>query len=250
MPLDAYAEADAQLVIANAAMYLIHRCMTDKGFDTPYRPIDPSRQAPLGGTDQQGYGLPAAHPSGSGYGLPDRAADVARLQGMLEAEQQSQTPAYRKAFYGTETVPPVGQPGPDACVNADAALHSTTKGVDLDLVASLAGQARASTLTDSRIRRLTTEWSTCMAAAGFRYADPRAPFAVAWPHPASSEEIATATADVACKQQTGLVSTWQQVEAGYQQVLIDRNRQALEGVRQAQSELVRRAHQLTGDSPS
>ncbi|MPZ85665.1 MAG: hypothetical protein GEV28_36910 [Actinophytocola sp.] len=54
---------------------------------------------------------------------------------------------------------------------------------------------------DSRVRAVFTGWSRCMSAAGFDYRDPMAAnndptFGTGVP---TAEEIATATADVACR---------------------------------------------------
>lgn len=51
---------------------------------------------------------------------------------------------------------------------------------------------------------LTRQWSACMAARGYEYSSVFDPARTPWPTPQSEVELATATADVTCKEQIGM----------------------------------------------
>ncbi|MBO8148652.1 hypothetical protein HND25_19930 [Rhodococcus erythropolis] len=90
-------------------------------------------------------------------------------------------------------------------------------------------------VNDSRVMKSFAEWRTCMEGKGFHYASPQnANDDPRWSGDvASEEEIATATADVACKQQTDLVSTMATVETAYQQRELEANAEVLAKVKDA-----------------
>jgi hypothetical protein len=80
---------------------------------------------------------------------------------------------------------------------------------------------------DSRVRSAVSAWSACMAKRGHTYTSVWEPNDAPWPDPPGASEIATATADVACKNETNLVGIWYTVEKAYQQRAVDRNAEAL-----------------------
>jgi hypothetical protein len=93
---------------------------------------------------------------------------------------------------------------------------------------------------DSRVRSVKAAWSRCMTGMGYDYRSPMD----ASDDPSfggdkiSEREIATATADVRCKTQVGLVSTWAAVESAYQERLIGKNAVQLNLIRrQVETEL-------------
>lgn len=74
---------------------------------------------------------------------------------------------------------------------------------------------------DSRVQAAMTAWAECMKRGGYSYRSSWDPNDKRWPDPAGAEEIATAKADVACKNETNLVAIWMQVETAYQKKTIE-----------------------------
>lgn len=68
-----------------------------------------------------------------------------------------------------------------------------------------------------------------MAAEGYDFGNPWAPFHSVWPgSEPGEEEIAIATADVVCKQSDDVLERWSQETARLQQELLDENPGVLE----------------------
>lgn len=101
------------------------------------------------------------------------------------------------------------------------------------LVQTLGIEAWQRANTDPRTLAAFKSWSSCMQAKGFDYSTPlrslagqlgNSDAAKGWLTAAPSRlEIQTATADVACKAQTGLLKTWIGVLAAYQKALLPAN---------------------------
>jgi hypothetical protein len=123
------------------------------------------------------------------------------------------------------------------------ALHSCADKVDRstgylnsnwsNLVQDLAIQAGQDAKTSPSMLSQFREWSSCMAAKGFRYSTPLAALigqqgnsgAInGWNTAAPTQlEIQTATTDVACKEKTGLIKTWISVLVADQNALLRTN---------------------------
>ena len=74
-------------------------------------------------------------------------------------------------------------------------------------------------MTDDRLRAAFQQWSNCMRAKGYSYPTPNdATNDRRWKETAtaSAAEIATATADASCRQQTNIIGTWFTVESAYE----------------------------------
>jgi hypothetical protein len=84
---------------------------------------------------------------------------------------------------------------------------------------------------DSRVRAAVEAWAGCMRKVGYSYASIWEPNDTRWPDPVGEQEIATATADVACKLQTNLVGIWFAVESAYQERLIEQHELELTAAR-------------------
>lgn len=102
-----------------------------------------------------------------------------------------------------------------------------------ELVSRIQADAWHQAQRDSRVVDAFAAWSACMAAAGYQYKAPmEANDDPAWQKTAGTQrEIATASADVACKEKTSLIDTWSTVEAEVQAELIAKNRGDLEAYR-------------------
>jgi hypothetical protein len=103
---------------------------------------------------------------------------------------------------------------------------------------------------DPRVQTVMHRWHDCMRAAGYDYADvwranndPR--WTAAKP---TALELATATADVGCKQRTDLASVWLTVEAAYQRQAIAERPEAFDAVRRGLDTQVRRARDVLAQS--
>jgi hypothetical protein len=101
-----------------------------------------------------------------------------------------------------------------------------------DLVRTIGHDSYDRSLASSEIRDAFQRWSSCMGTKGYRYPDPMAAmstFDLVSPT-VSKVEIATATADVACKLDGKLVMTWQEVESKIQRSAIDEHRHELQQI--------------------
>jgi hypothetical protein len=99
---------------------------------------------------------------------------------------------------------------------------------------------------DSRVREAMARWSACMTRAGYSYRDIWEPNDYLWPDPVGAEEIGTATADVACKRETGLVAVWLRVETAYQRRVIEQRAQELTTTQVFARTTARNAAQIVG----
>ncbi|WP_326557156.1 hypothetical protein [Micromonospora sp. NBC_01796] len=86
----------------------------------------------------------------------------------------------------------------------------------MELPSRLSSGAHQSAEKDSRVVAAFGAWSACMKEAGYEFSNPWEPNDKNWGRQVTSEEIATATADVECRQSTRLVEIWLAVEVAYQ----------------------------------
>lgn len=260
LPLDAYLPSVEQREVLNRAYGLLEQdCMRRLGF-TSWQPPDPrppdnARVFAFGIVDQQ---------QAARYGYHDpHTADLRRLW----SQQSSISPAQRaqqRAELAGETgdsafgalpgkqVPPGGCSG-----EAERKLREGAPPHDANLYGELVAEANQRTVADPRVRAVTDAWSRCMKRAGFDYKSPAelaGPEGNRWPTPEPLPvEIATAKADVACKQQTNLPRAWLDVAAGYQRQLIEQQQLALEQLKQEGELELQRANEIVkrqdGGSP-
>lgn len=95
-------------------------------------------------------------------------------------------------------------------------------------------------MTDSRVVAAQGAWSECMASKGYTYSLVYEPFNEPWslPRPGAAE-VATATADVECKQEANFISIAAGVEAELQQQVLDANPDLMLSIRETIEALVR-----------
>ena len=91
-----------------------------------------------------------------------------------------------------------------------------------DLVRNIAWESFDRSLKDPKLADAVQRWSSCMKTKGYDHLSPQAASSIfdGDEKTVTSNEIATATADVACKQQTQLVTTWRDIEESYQNIKI------------------------------
>ena len=130
-------------------------------------------------------------------------------------------------------------------------IYGTTSMQDpFPLAGTLAIQAWVRSRSDPRVAKVIAAWATCMAQKGYSYSDPLPTVGSFARNPgttASAKEVQTAVADVACKDQTQLISVWHDVNAEYEQKAIDANQLTLdEQKKQLQQVLARAAAVVSG----
>lgn len=260
LPLDAFTAETAQetQALKRAVQILVQRCMSTRGFSyapTPAGQDDTSagpqaRMEVYGITDlTQAQRLGYAR---AGQNTANAASGGAGGLPMLNDLLAQHGNAWVVAMFGA--VPPAtpGPGQPAGCVNAGPAkLYDDAYGkVDRSIVGELADQASSQTQADARVLAVERAWSGCMSGRGFQFGNPMQAAARQWPTPPSADEIATAVADVTCKQNVNLPGVWLAVEAGYQRELIERNAAALTDFQQAHQNLVRTAMQIAASAPA
>lgn len=118
-----------------------------------------------------------------------------------------------------------GEPLPEGGCSRWANLELTGGApIPFSLIDQWGGEASQAAEADSRVRAANDGWSRCMKARGYDYKsiwDPNDSFSM---EPTSTaKEIATAVADVECRQETNLVGIWMAVETAYQHRVISAN---------------------------
>lgn len=262
MPLDNYEliSGQQQNTLAVAATLLTQRCMAARGFtysrasaaDNGLASLQQIETSSLGLTSltqaqAYGYATPGAG-TGRGPRLAVLAAGVAGgfvppgVGGVPgdSSKPGKQPPAWTAALDGG-----VSEPG---CLSqAQALLYGSGSS---DPVPQLAFQAASWTESDPRVTAVVRAWAGCMASHGYRYSQPVGAALHAWPNQPTPAEIATAVADVTCKRQVNLASTWLAVEAAYQQALVGQNLTQLSQIQASYGGVLQRAAALLAVPPA
>ena len=93
--------------------------------------------------------------------------------------------------------------------------------------------------------RAFADWADCMRSKGFDRTRPvKDPKAHKLGAHQTSEEIAEAVADVACKQRTNLVGVWFTTESTYQKGMIQQHAAELAAIKQNNATIVQAATQV------
>lgn len=198
LPLDAlYPTAQQDLRIQRAEAVLTAGCMRRRGH--AYEPPAPfhfdmvSARARLFGLIDEN--------EARAYGYAGKASDESR-----PAPKAPLTAAAEKALTG--------------CADGSVKAVSVGAGsVDPSLLDELSMRTGGMAEADRSVKAKFREWSACMKAKGFAFADPWQPNDdPRWqPGKPTALEKRTAIADVRCKHSTGLVDTWYTVLVDYQQ---------------------------------
>jgi hypothetical protein len=226
LPLDAYQPTLAQyarLAVANRA--LVRRCMRALGYD--YVVAEPATAGPATWNERR-YGLSDPAPAEHGYWPASRVAPS-------RPRHTATTPAMTAAVTGVgarDSRVPAG--GCSAQAFRELTAHDPP-GADRYLAQRLSSDSFFGSRRDPTVEAATREWSACMAAAGFSYSGPLdPPRDERFQGPAAAPlEVATARADVACKQRSNLIGTWYATESARQVALVTANQPALELARDA-----------------
>ncbi len=114
-------------------------------------------------------------------------------------------------------------------------------------VNQISSESAARAEEDDQVQEAMRAWRTCMADKGYDYSNVWEPNDTDWPEPPGEQEIATAMADVDCKQETNLVGIWMGVEAAYQEALIEQNAEVLDELRDATDSMLRTAAEVLSE---
>lgn len=192
-------------------------CMARFGFDK-FNPPVPGVNPPVEFNDAnmpRRYGITdAAQAATYGYHLPPEQLDEPPVwepaAGPEEAVFLGDGPELSGGTYNGVAVPEGGCRG-----ETERQLGHLTQGEG-------ASKVNASSMTESlqrpAVREGIASWAACMKAKGYVFDDPYKPadsFNLSTPA-ASAEEIKVATADVACKGETGLIAVWHAEETAIQ----------------------------------
>ncbi|MBT2421911.1 hypothetical protein J7F01_14900 [Streptomyces sp. ISL-22] len=118
-----------------------------------------------------------------------------------------------------------------------------------DLVQQISGDAFRQAEQDPRVLAVFNQWASCMKDKGYDYAKPMDASddpSFSDPNTVTSTEIATAKADVACRDQFGVEKTWFDAEVRLQQAAIAQHRDELNQVVKATRAAVARAEFAAG----
>ncbi|MEU1481383.1 hypothetical protein ACFYZ8_34725 [Streptomyces sp. NPDC001668] len=240
LPVESYIFSEAEIgQLTRAMSSLAGRCMQDAGFT--YRPE--GTESPDIGVMDRRYGIANSHTAQSyGYHFPASKAD-------RESAAKSLSQAGRVAL--------VGKPEADGSLDPDGGCIGEAKrrlaGSDAEFgpdetARALNLESYARSQKDPRVLSAFRDWSSCMAAKGYRYDSPMD--AIDDPafagEKASLTEISTARADVGCKKKTGLVRTWFDVESEWQRTEIEKHAEELARIKRHKSDQLKRAAEELG----
>jgi predicted component of type VI protein secretion system len=253
-PVDAYRLDRTQFVaIENSIEVIAAQCARRFGITyTPYQhsptalSTDPNAGR-YGITDaavaaQHGYqpadpGSPSKNGANGGppQGAPQLAPDQLVVLTGFPNGQPVDPPPSGLSYQGK----PIPAGGCEGEARTKIGLGLTENYAEPAVLADIEKSAESQAEADTRVIGVMAAWSNCMKTKGFSYKSIWDPNDKQWADRA--EEINTAVADVACKQQVNLVGIWYGVEVAYQKALIQQNIQALNTQRQRQDEVARKA---------
>ncbi|MFE9421726.1 hypothetical protein ACFYNO_02050 [Kitasatospora sp. NPDC006697] len=239
--------AEQDKAISKAEIKLVGACV--RGYGVVWQ-IDPELppHGPRNMLDRR-YGIHDLHLAEQrGYQLD--AADESRYNAALQEQSKlPPTPADTEVLLGGTDTPPEALAKADASARAGVVggkqipqggcfgqarqeLGSATHGVS-KLVQDLSDQSYQESMKDPKVLAAFADWSTCMSQRGFTYKspldandDPR--FGLDPKGRVSKLEVATATADLTCRNSQHVAEVWHQAEVQLQQQYIEQNRAALE----------------------
>lgn len=273
IPLAAYLPSGRQLRdYATARQILANRCLAGFGFSPdPLPPAFTADDADVTSLTARRYMLadPAtARAYGYHTSLTPSYVRVDRRDRAAQKAEQAPRPDHRgaadRALVSLALDPsgkPVAHPrigGRDipaggCTAQANRSLTGTDDALTrADLPNKLQIDAWQQSRSDPAVKRAFADWSVCMAARGYHYADPVAVNNAAdWQSATpSARELATATADVACKRQTHVVTAWNAADSALQTAAIARDGAALAAVRSGLDATTAKVRAVLAQRPS
>jgi hypothetical protein len=247
LPLDGYEQSNDQLQLDTyVSDRLVQRCMRRFGLDWTLRAPTPGSNKPR---NDRRYGIiDAAQAAQYGYSAPESAQHKATGPSVTNDQDAVLVGRGQRTFNGVP-VPDGGCAGEAQRVLAAGVPPLDTAGRP-GLVQQLNHDVGVRADSDSRVRAAFGAWSRCMKESGYDYAGP-------WdanddPHwsglAVKPEEIATAVADVKCRNRTNLVGIWFAVEIAYQKRAIEANAQQLAEYRRHMDNLARNVARILAET--
>ena len=228
LPIDAYRpDPEQDLKIRQAHALLFARCMAEFGFRVGGpRPTEIDRDR-----NRERYMLAnAAAARTHGYHPAERPLVPSAAQG------PARPPDYLTAASGQGPSSVKGKPVPRGGCNGDAVrtLGGGTDPAARGVVEEIRRWSWSRSQQDSRVVAVFASWSACMKRQGYWYRTPlHANDDPAWSGAAVTQrELATAVADVRCKQETRVIAVWAAIERAYQQRAIAERSGELRGVKE------------------
>jgi hypothetical protein len=235
LPLSEYtATDDERALVDRAYVVLLNQCLASRGQSRRVaEPAAPAEPTPLSWR----YGVDDPTVAARyGYHLPPEYGDRgnAERERAQAAAPDGNTPEYL------------------ACVDDVQRQLGKPEGggsyMDDVFAQSLGVTSVERSMADPRVRAALAQWSNCMRDKGHSATDPLTvvnDFVLTSEHPTPAE-VSTATADVACKQDSDLVATWHGAEVDHQNSLIENNLERLEACRHSVDVAVRVATRTLG----
>lgn len=229
LPIARYSLTDEEAVLlSRAERRLIGACMKRYGLPYEEATVDPP------GLSDRRYGLAdRVEAQNSGYHPPEFTGN----ETVKQAQESMPVLMGQVSSYQGKPVPSGG------CVE-EAGRRVQGAPAPQDAVQAATEISRSSfeeSRSDPGVRKVVSAWSQCMKSKGYSYPSP-ADSAAAFVEKAevTREEKRAATADVSCKDETGLIDIWLRVETRIQEeelmprrellsVLEKRHRQQVEG---------------------
>ncbi|AJT65483.1 hypothetical protein [Streptomyces chattanoogensis] len=212
LPLDAYASNDDNIhAIEDAQDILMRRCMNRLGKEWKVLPRVSARDVEP--QNLRRYGVIEAE-AARRYGYHPRPEPESMVRRNRAWDERDRLPAdVRRAAYGRN-----GQGG--CSKTSRDQLGGGTAQPEYHAFNQLTSAALEASRRTPEVRSAKRKWSACMVKKGFRDAMAAGGgkrWQTAGPTPAERE---TASADVACKQETDLVTVWASAETRIQRRLI------------------------------
>jgi len=258
-PIDAYLITGQQRAeMDNATAILAGRCMRSFGFDYSPMPKTAKADQTTETNAPRRYGIvSAAQVAALGYHPPTTdvsalrasantldAAGIRVLTGGVSPAQGETATAGTAGSYNGVQIPSGGCLGQ---ARRQLTAHGGTVN-DAPIAQAVDADSLARSQQEPQVVAVFKQWSACMAAKGYDYATPYdAGNDHRWATSApTAAEIQTASADVACKQQTNLVGVWYAVDCALQTSMINAQQQQLDAVKNGISQEIKAAAQVVG----
>ncbi|NUR82672.1 MAG: hypothetical protein HOY71_01140 [Nonomuraea sp.] len=226
LPFDAYDLTSAERETVDKARFLmLADCMKEFGMTLKASPLLVGQENELADVEKYGYSgpPPTMSPGYTSYSVTDAQAVV--MEGKKRSVGGKAVPA-GGCFGATEAF--LGQGSRELLGGEPARIRE-----EEDLLA-LADDAGTAAAADPRIKKAEREWSACMKAKGFDYANPSAAMGdPRWAVNAANDhvvkatgspaEIETATADAACRTETDYTGVRRAALQESQRAVVARN---------------------------
>ncbi|MEU0103570.1 hypothetical protein [Streptomyces sp. NPDC006267] len=246
LPIQGYLPSDsAKAQISQAKKQLIGDCMKSYGFSWKPAPDLPR----IGGKSlvDWRYGIhDLALAKIRGY-KPDAAQQVAYDKAMnagavdgLTGGEDSQT------LEGGGVKEVNGKKVPDGGCIGQADRKMGAQAVQSETAQQVSAETFTKSKTDARVVKAFAAWSQCMKGDGYNYAEPLdASDDPRFSSPdVTSEEIATATADIECRDKTNVTQVWFEAETALQKKAIENQAEQLNQEAEALDAAVKKAAEV------